>query len=406
MDQTPINTDNSAPIVSQNPIRQPRGPIRRALWPQGLSGKLLVITTVFIMLIEILVFVPSVANFRLTWLDRHFTTGETASLALLRLVPEEISERVKEQFLDISGTDMINVRHDGVSQVLAARNMPSSVDQHVEMLPRGQIPKLSAIIDAFDTLIFGGDRKMRVFGPMEYRPGRLELVMNDTQLRDAMLNYARNVMLISLLISFTTAILIFLVLRWFMIRPLQNMTQNLLQFAEDPEDSQQIITPTGRDDEIGIAEEQLSAMQLQMRSTMNQQRHLANLGMAVSKINHDLRNLLASASLFVERLNTLEDPTVKRLAPRLVRAIDRAVDYTRSVLAYGRAGEDVPKRSLLKLHQLVEDVGQVLGLDLDQEVTWENKVPKSLEIEADGDQIYCVTQSLPQRHPGHGGPCS
>ena len=167
----------------------------------------------------------------------------------------------------------------------------------------------------------GGDRNIRVFGPMKKRNGTLELVMKEKPLRDAMLSYARNVLLISLAISIFTGLVVFLTLRALLIRPMQRLSGAMLAFSKDPEDPSLVIEPTGRRDEIGVAEVQLSAMQKQLRGTMAQQRHLADLGLAVSKINHDLRNILASASLFSDRLTSLPDPVAQRLAPRLVRTI-------------------------------------------------------------------------------------
>jgi hypothetical protein len=56
-------------------------------------------------------------------------------------------------------------------------------------------------------------------------------------------------------------------------------------------------------------------MQTALRDMLAQRRHLAELGLAVSKINHDLRNILASAQLFSDRIGAAEDPLVKRFAP-------------------------------------------------------------------------------------------
>ncbi len=391
MDQTPIKPDQSGLPLSAD---KTGGRLSRWFWPRGLSGKLLVITTIFIMLTEIFIFVPSVANYRLTWLARHFTTGEAAAIALLDLRPNENAEVLKEQLLNLTETEMIGLRHEGRSAILATRKMPPSVDRHVRVAEPGRLEALRSIMDAFDTLWSDGDRVIRVFGPMSQRYGVLELVMREEPLRAAMLGYARNVLLISLLISLATALLVFLTLRWFMIRPLQSMTGQMLAFARNPEDSNLIIKPSGRRDEIGVAEEQLSGMQRQVRGTITQQRHLADLGLAVSKINHDLRNILASASLFSDRLTSLQDPTVKRLAPRLVRTIDRAVDYTSSVLAYGKAGEDIPKRGVLRLYQLLEEVAQVLALDLEDDIEWRNEVSETLEVEADPDQLFRVILNL------------
>ena len=231
-----------------------------------------------IMLTEIFVFVPSVANFRLTWLSDHFVTGEAASLALERLPDDAVPDDVRNQLLSLTQTDAIVVRREGARRVLATKAMPGNVARHVELAKPGRIQAVRSITDAFDTLILGGDRTIRVFGPMQERVGTLELVMKEKPLRDAMLSYAGNVLLISLAISVFTGLVVFLTLRALLIRPLQRMSSAMLDFSNNPENASKVIEPSGRRDEIGVAEVQLSSMQKQVRGTMAQQRHLADLG--------------------------------------------------------------------------------------------------------------------------------
>src|SRR5215475_3926516 len=50
--------------------------------PLGLSGKLLVLTILFVMLAEVLIYVPSIANFRLTWLADRLAVARTVALVL------------------------------------------------------------------------------------------------------------------------------------------------------------------------------------------------------------------------------------------------------------------------------------------------------------------------------------
>ena len=171
------------------------------------------------MVTEIFVFVPSVANFRLTWLADHFVTGEATSLALEKLPDQDIPSEVRDQLLSLTQTEMIVVRREGASRVLATKTMPGEVVRHVELKQPGRKQALQSIANAFDTLIFGGDRTIRLFGPMQHRDGTLELLMNEKPLRDAMLTYARNVMLISLAISIFTGLAVFLTLRQLLIRP-------------------------------------------------------------------------------------------------------------------------------------------------------------------------------------------
>ncbi len=369
-----------------------------SLWPQSLSAKLLLLTIAVVMATEVLIFVPSVASYRLTWLARHFTTGEAASLALERLDPANVPDEMRQQLLELTQTEMIVIRRLGAARILASEKVPNAVEKHVMLEEPGRRAAVRSIVDALDTMVNGGNRTIRVYGPMDKRPGELELVMKDKPLRDAMLTYAWNVLLISLAISLFTGMVVFLVLRWFLISPLRRMADAMLSFARDPENASNVIEPSGRDDEIGVTEVQLSSMQEQLRGTFTQQKRLADLGLAVSKINHDLRNILASASLFSDRLSTVADPTAQRLAPRLLRTIDRAADYTRSVLEYGKAGEALPKKNLVRLHSLCEEVAETLALDggegLESNVEWVNSVPKDLEIEADPEQLFRVIVNL------------
>ena len=85
-------------------------------------------------------------------------------------------------------------------------------------------------------------------------------------------------------------------------------------------------------------------MQGDLASMLQQKSRLAALGLAVSKINHDLRNLLASAQLFSEGLSHLPDPRVQRFAPKLMRSLERAIEFCQSTLSYGRAQEPPPDR--------------------------------------------------------------
>jgi hypothetical protein len=49
-----------------DPVRPPRF---------GLSGKLLVLTILFVMIAEVLIYVPSVANYRVMWLKDRLASG-------------------------------------------------------------------------------------------------------------------------------------------------------------------------------------------------------------------------------------------------------------------------------------------------------------------------------------------
>ena len=121
---------------------------------------------------------------------------------------------------------------------------------------------------------------------------------------------------------------------------------------------------------------------------------LAALGLAVSKINHDLRNLLASAQLFSDRLAGLPDPQVQRFAPKLMRALERAIDFCQSTLSYGRAHEAAPDRRPVPLGDLVEEVRDTLGLQPDSPIGWITAVERGVAVDADRDQLLRVLVNL------------
>ena len=75
-----------------------------------------------------------------------------------------------------------------------------------------------------------------------------------------------------------------------------------------------------------------------MRQALGQRARLAALGTAVTKINHDLRNILATARLVTDGLADSAAPEVRRVAPRLLDAIDRAVALCTRTLDFSREG--------------------------------------------------------------------
>src|ERR1700686_1149741 len=157
---------------------------------------------------------------------------------------------------------------------------------------------------------------MRVVGPAPMGGEYIELIMDERPLRRAMLRYSADILLLSLVISVITAALVYLALHYMFVRPMRRVTGNMMAFRADPENPDRIIAPSARADEIGVAERELATMQSELASMLHQKSRLAALGLAVSKINHDLRNLLASAQLLSDRLAKIADPSGRSLAPR------------------------------------------------------------------------------------------
>ncbi|RWF18436.1 MAG: HAMP domain-containing histidine kinase [Mesorhizobium sp.] len=330
---------------------------RRVPLSRGLSTKLLLLTIVFVLLAEVLIFLPWIASYRLSWLKERLSTAAAVSIVLVQGEPASLSRAAQNDVLMAIGAKAIAVRDGGVSRLLVVAEMPPHVDEHIDIANVGLVEGMTG---ALDTLFFGGERMLRVFGPVGDSDKEFELIMPDYSLRDAMLIYSRNVAFVSLLISLFTAMLVYAAIDLIMIGPIRTMTRSMLAFSEAPDDPGRIIRPAARADEIGVAERELSQMQERLQKMLSEQKHLADLGLAVSKINHDMRNILASAQLMSDRLRQVKDPTVQAFAPKLLRALDRAVSYSEGVLAYGRTQEPPPLRRRLRLRQLVDDVHGLL----------------------------------------------
>jgi signal transduction histidine kinase len=366
-------------------------PSRTVPLARGLSIKLLVLTVLFVMIAEVLIFLPSIANFKLRWLEERLGTAAAVSVVLVQEDSESLPRTLQDNVLMAIGAKAIAVRDGGVSRLLVIAEMPPEVDEHIDLARTGPVAAMSG---ALDTLFFGGQRMLRVFGKVGESATEFELVIPDKRLRQAMLGYSRNVALLSLLISLFTASLVYAVIDRIMIRPIRAMTSSMLAFAREPDDPGRIIAPDDRSDEIGVAERELADMQQRLQRTLGEQKHLADLGLAVSKINHDMRNILASAQLLSDRLRGVRDPSVQAFAPKLLSALDRAVSYSEGVLAYGRTQEAPPSRRRLRLKRLVDEVQDLLGVDEAGAIEFVNAVDAGFEVDADSEQLFRVLTNL------------
>ncbi|ABS61928.1 integral membrane sensor signal transduction histidine kinase [Parvibaculum lavamentivorans DS-1] len=357
----------------------------------SLSRRLLVLTILFVMLAEVLIFVPSVANFRLNWLDQRLAAAQIASLALEARPDNMVSPALREELLKNAQVYAVALRRDDARRLVLSEDMPPMVDTSFDLR---DAMAMRLVMDAFETLLAGDGRIVLVTGNPHFGAGEsIEIVLDETPLRRAMLRYSKNIFLLSFVISIITASLVFVVLHFVLVRPMRRITENMVAFRDNPEDARRVMAPSLRADEIGVAERELSVMQKEIRATLSQKAHLASLGVAVSKINHDLRNILASAQLISDRLGAVDDPTVQHLAPRLFASIDRAIDLCTNSLKFGRAEETAPQRRRIPLASFADEVAEAAWPDHEL-VRWVNDVPADLEVDADPDQLFRILLNL------------
>jgi signal transduction histidine kinase len=357
----------------------------------GLSGKLLILTTLFILVAEVLIYVPAVANFRNSWLDDRLASGRTAALVLEAAPSGMVPEALVRELLDSAGAKAVALKTGPARRLLAASDELPDVDVTIDM--RNQ-PIFRSIPEAFATLFAADGRAMRVMGEARRAGDFVEIVMDETPLRHAMLRFSKTLLIYSLFISAVSAALVYVTLHLMFVRPMRRLTDTMIAFRENPEDISRAIVPTGRKDEVGVAEYELQSMQHSLHDMLAQRSRLAALGLAVSKINHDLRNLLASAQLFSDRLANVPDPTVQRFAPKMIQALDRAIAFCQSTLSYGRAHEAPPQRRPVELATLAEEVRETMGLGEDARIGFVNAVEDGISLDADPDHLFRVLLNL------------
>jgi signal transduction histidine kinase len=365
--------------------------VRRLTARFGLSARLLLLTIIFVMLAEVLIYVPSVANFRRNWLADRLAAARVAALVVDAAPGERLGADLEARLLEGVGALAIAVRGGGTRRLLALSEMPPKVDRDIDLR---DAPWQMLIADAFAVLVAPAANPIRVVAHGAGGTDFVEAILDEGPLRAAMIEFSRNILLLSLFISGLTAGLVYLALQLAIVRPVRRLSANVAAFAQDPEDVSRIIVPSARTDEIGVAEQALASMEATLADELRQKRRLAELGLAVSKINHELRNMLTTAQLLADRLDGVADPAAQRVLPRLLGTLGRAIEFCEATLAYGRAAERLPERRLVPLKPIVDELADLVGLAPGATIAFEARVPDDLVVDADPDQLSRVLVNL------------
>ena len=281
-------------------------PRRLPLLLTGMSARLLLLTVFFVMLSEVFIYAPSIGRYRITYLEERIASAHLASLALEAPSSSPVSSELLEELLKSTKSYGIVLRRPSSKVLMLSRNMPPKVHASYDMRDK----EFFALISEAISVMWNTDRRMiRIVGPSPTNPDVLvETVINEWVLREMMLDYSARILLLSIVISLMTATLVYLSLQWLFVRPMLSITNSMVNFRRDPDDARRLIQPSRRRDEIGRAERELAQMQSRLRDALKQRIRLAALGTAVTKINHDLCNILATAQLVSDHVSDSADP--------------------------------------------------------------------------------------------------
>lgn len=365
---------------------------------RSLSVRLLWLTILFVMLAEVLIYVPSVARYRQELLRARLTASQLVALAVDTAPQEMFTRELEADLLKHLGAYRMELHRPNRAPVSLSVANPPPVEESFD-LSNASVFELTT--DALAVLFRTQNRVIRVSGaPFWEREFEVVMVINEAFLRNAMIDYSFRVLAVSILIALVSASLVFLALDRLTARPIRRITEALVAFRRDPENENASATlDSDRADEVGVAARELISMQAAVRQSLRQRERLAALGTAVTKINHDLRGILSTAALISERLLDSDDPEVRRIGPRLLSAIERAATLCGQTLAFTRDGILPLQRQAIEVRPLIDEVGDAVA-DVQRRaghhaaIDFINEVKPGVVLMADREQLFRVITNL------------
>ncbi len=356
---------------------------------RSLSARLLLLTMSFVLLGEILIYVPSISRFRKVYFEERIAAAHLATLSLEASGKDRLVPDLEKELLEHTGVLAITLHAPRADLMLGRLPSVQRVYDLRTATPWG------LIVDAADTLWQNGERTIRVIGPSPQDSQILvDISLHEKAMWTAMIDYSWRIFNLSMVLSLLTALMVYLSLQSLMVRPLRRITESVMAFRSRPEDTGIALKGSKRSDEIGLVQTELADMQRGLRDALSQKTRLAALGAAVSKINHDLRNLLANAMLLSDSLDVSPDPTVKRIAPRLVESMERAAKLCSDTLNFSRADSLEPNKTRFPLKLLVDEVADAIRGPEPSPLLWRNEIDESMSVLADRDQLFRVFMNL------------
>jgi hypothetical protein len=245
---------------------------------RSLSARLLVLTAFFVMLGEVLIFSPSVARFRLDYLENRIAAGHLAILALEAAPDRTLSQKMANVLLRHVGARGVVLRRPQGTMLMIDSAMPPAVDATFDLRQRSILGAIGAALMALPRR---DDRILRVLDASPKDPdATVEVLLDERPMREAMWNFGRNVLALSVVLSALTAALVYLSLQWLLVRPMRRITEAMIAFRDDPEDAAKVLVPSGRSDEIGVAQRELAGLQETVRQALRQRARHGELGTA------------------------------------------------------------------------------------------------------------------------------
>ena len=166
---------------------------------KSLSARLLVLTVFFVMLGEVLIFVPSVARFRMTYFENHLAAGDLAALALEASPTGRLDQALVDKLLAQVGAHEVIVHGANGTVLMLDRPMSPHPDQTIDLTHPNM---LAAIRGSLMALSRSNNRLLRVIGPSPAGNGEtVEVLLDEAPLRHEMWDFGVRVLELSIGLS-------------------------------------------------------------------------------------------------------------------------------------------------------------------------------------------------------------
>ncbi|WP_291841824.1 HAMP domain-containing sensor histidine kinase [Maricaulis sp.] len=377
-------------------FQPPSDPVRPSETPppgvfDNLRAQLLMVTLGLVTAGLVLVYFPAAASFRLQWMTDRAEAAHLAALAA-DVAPGGAlgEEEVRALLMGADAVAVARVR-DGMNELVL---YSGPIGEGLVESDLRKATWFTHIRDTIETLNASDDRLLRIRAhPMGAPDELIDVIVREAPLHTALREFSGRLLIYAGLAAFIVGAVLYFALFFLFVRPMRRLAGAMTHFREDPADPARMITPGAGRNEIGQAEHELARMQADIRQALLQRERLAALGGAVAKINHDLRNVLASAQLVSDRLAMDSDDRVRGMGERLVRAVDRGVRLCEATLEFGRAEESAPVRQPIAARSLLDEVAGDAML-AEGDVSWTNEIGDELWLDADPDQAHRLFLNL------------
>ena len=341
--------------TSQRPQTSDTGGESRALYfaPWFRSGMPIIIVLAFVMAMVSISFHQS--RLAMTLLNTHLPEITMAVKAL-----DEVPNDVKLpplgniiHFLAIDGDEGLNILHGKRPDKAFSTISPSELSR-----PRLDFHAVKSALE----IVTGRQNQITYVNDLPFRKDLVIGISMAELQRDLQIFFFK-----SFVITFLVSLGLYSFGQWllwrFLSQPLHALVETINSFSTDPTIARPLPTYVTQSREFNKAAKAVEQMQRNTLIALRQRERLADIGEAVTKINHDIRNVLSSATLVTDALMSSDDPKVRRSAPHVVRSLEQAVDLCQSMLDY-LVEVPPPKPDIIPMNEVADELEIATGMEV------------------------------------------